>query len=381
MEENEIGYKEYKDRLKSKQGSNKNIYIILLVLISTIIGTCYFLKDAIITDDLKDVKLKYIDIYHEVIEGNSIQFKLINNEYDTLDFDSDLHNFFNLELSSIDESEIYSLDDNMVYPCNNGLKYKYTYDTTFMEGQKLLSQRHYVEAEEFGDNFVKSDKAICKVNFKITLVEDPNLDNDCRFFVYTDHPDNLIDSSQIDTVNYTYFTKGANLIEISITGRDGNYFKQNQFDWDTTISHMNIWARSTKYPDELVPYINNGMKFEECLLYQDPENLTVEETEEVQEAMEETEANNDYKPTLFDWKKFKEEQMKKIDAEINKSVLNENWINNYQTGVRWILDGKVITENAPMYLDMAKGQGEVDLVDIEVSKKAPQVNIIKIKSR
>ena len=111
MEENEIGFKEYKDRLKSKQGSNKNIYIILLVLISTIIGAFYFLKDAIITDDLKDVKLKYIDIYHEVIEGNSIQFKLINNEYDTLDFDSDLHNFFNLELSSIDESERYSLDD------------------------------------------------------------------------------------------------------------------------------------------------------------------------------------------------------------------------------------------------------------------------------
>ena len=219
------------------------------------------------------------------------------------------------------------------------------------------------------------------MSVKITLVEDPNVDNDCRFFVYTDHPDNLIDSSQIDTINYTYFTKGANLIEISVTGRDGNYFKQNQFDWDTTISHMNIWARSTKYPDELVPYINNGMKFEACLLYQDPENLTVEETEEVEEAMEETEANNDYKPTLFDWKKFKEEQMKKIDAEINKSVLNENWINNYQTGVRWILDGKVITENAPMYLDMAKGQGEVDLVDIEVSKKAPQVNIIKIKSR
>tara|TARA_Y100001954_G_scaffold201246_1_gene220487 strand:- start:9976 stop:11103 length:1128 start_codon:yes stop_codon:yes gene_type:complete len=375
MEENEIGYKEYKERLKSKQGSNKKIYIILFVLISTIIVTGYFLKDAIITDETPDVELKYIDIYHEVIEGNSIQFKLINNKYDTLDFDSELHNFFNLELSSIDESERYSLNDNMVYPCNNGLKYKYTYDTTFMEGQKLLSQRHYVEAEEFGDNFVKSDKAICKVNFKITLVEDPNLDNDCRFFVYTDHPDNLIDSSQIDTVNYTYFTRGANLIEISVTGRDGNYFKQNQFDWDTTLSHMNVWARSTVYPDELVPYIGNGMKFTECFLYNEPENLTVEETE-IQD-----EVKKDDKPTRFDWKKFKDDQTKKIGEEINKSVLDEDWINNYQEGAVWKLDGQDITGNEIMELDMAKMQGKSFIVDVEVSKKGPKVNSVKIKSR
>jgi hypothetical protein len=365
----------------SKHGGGKNKFVVIFILLLlAVVG--FFLKDTIIPPPT-EVKAKFIDIYHEVVDGNSVQFKLINTKYDTIDFDSEVHNFFNLQVSSVDESVIYSLNNNKVYPCKEGVKYKYSYDTTFMDGQKLLSQKHYVETEEFVEiigedtiKFIKSDKSICKEIFQIILVEDPNLDNDCRLFVYTNHPDNLIDSSQIDTIGYTYFTKGSNLIEISLTGKEGVYLKQNEFDWDSSITHMNVWARSSQYPDEYVSYINNGMKFEECFL---PVSINEEDVVTNNDNSDNNSSENP-PPPKFDWKKFKEEQTPIIKNAIKDPFLNDATINSYKA--IWKLNGQDITENIVMFLDMEISNGKtLSITDIQVSRKGPKVNLITIKSR
>ena len=354
---------------KKSTGFYKNL--ILLALFALIIAIYFFLNEK-----PEDSSKKYIDIYHEVLEGNSVQFKLINNDFDTIDYNNEDHSFFNLEVTSFDESVKYSFNDNKIYPCEAQVKYKFVFDSTHMEGQKLLSLKKYVDVDEF-INYNKSDKAVCKETFQIVLVEDPDLDKNCRFFVLTDHPDNLLDSAQIDTINYTYFTKGLNLIEISINGKDGTYLKQNEFSWNSNLTHMNIWARSTQYPNEYVSYINNGMEYEECLVVN---NTIIEESENNNNNNSEDNNNNNL-PVSYDWKKYKSEQTKIIEGYLIDPFSNMNKFDGYK-GCDWKLNGQLIVESTGMILDLEIMDGKtLNIVDLDVSKKVPKVNSVNIKSK
>jgi len=362
----------------SDKANRKKKYLLIFLLLIILVTTGYLLKDIDFgkvvgdTDEIENSSIKYTAIYHELENGNCVSFKLITEEYDTVPYNSDNHSFFNLTFANITGSDIYNLDNNKLYPCEEGVRYTWNYDTTFMSGQTLISKSRYVTPEEF-ESFIISENAICKEIFKITLVEDPNLDNDCRLFVYTNHPDNLIDSSQIDTIGYTYFTKGSNLIEISLTGKEGVYLKQNEFDWDSSITHMNVWARSSQYPDEYVSYINNGMKFEECFLL-----LSINEEDVV--TNNDNSDNNSSENRSEQLKKFKEEQTLIIKNAIKDPSSNEETINSYKA--IWKLNGQDITENTYMYLDMEISNGKtLSITDIQVSRKGKQVNLITIKSR
>ena len=356
--------------VKQGGGNKKFLWIFLLLIILVTVG--YLLKDIdfgkVVGNDgeIKNSSNKYITIYHEVENGNSISFKLITEEYDTVPYNSDNHSFFNLTFSNITGSDIYNLDNNKLYPCEEGVRYTWNYDTTFMTGQTLISKSRYVTPEEF-ESFIISEKAICKVAFEI-MVEDPTLDNNCRFFVYTTHPDNQKNLSQIDTVGFTYFTKGDNLIEISVTGKDGPYLKQNEFAWDSTLSHINVWVRSAAYPNDPKSCVNNGIKFEPCML-----PILIDEIAEIDEDNPKT------PPKSFDWKKFKKE----IEIEVKTIIKNPDndlvWEPKFSTTM--IMDGKDIGPILYQTLDQAKSEGKnITISEIEVSRKGPQILKIILKS-
>ena len=355
-------------KIVQKRGDNKN-YLRIFLLLIILIAAGFFLKYIDFGNNEIKKSIKYTYIYHEVENGNCVIFKLITEDNDTVPYNNDNHSFFQLTFTNITGSDIYNLDNNKLYPCDTvGVRYRWNYDTTFMSGQNLISKSKYVNPEEFG-GFIKSDKAICKFSFEV-MVEDPTIDNHCRFFVNTTHPDNLINLSQIDTIGFTYFTKGENIIEISVTGEDGPYLKQNEFAWDSSLSHINVWARSVAYPDEPKACVSNGIKFEPCIL-----PLLIENKDEPDE--DNKISSSDRPP--FNWKYFKE----KVEREVKTIIKNpENdlvWDKKFTT--TWIMDGKDVSSIFPIEIDLAKSDGKnITILNIEVSKKGPQILKIILKT-
>lgn len=368
----------------TKQGSNKKYFGIAILLISLfLVG--YFLVNRSETIE-KDGDTKYVSIFHEIENSNSISFNLVTKKFDTIEFNDNDHKFLNLNITNIIGSVKYDFINNKIYPCDaDGVRYTWSFDTIYMEGQNLLSKSHYITPEEFV-KYEISDNAVCKINFNITSVEEPNLDNNCHFFVYTDYPDNVLDSTQIDTIGFTYFTKGENKIEISITGREGPYLKQNEFVWDSTIVYKDIYARNIEYPEELVEYLYNETKFENCLIAEniieldDKANNEVDHPEGKTDRPVSTTCNNcgSMKINNYCANCFESEVRKEVERVLNDPFSNSDIINKYP----WKLDGNTITENAVMYLDIEVSDGKILFIqDVQVSKKGPRVNYIILKTK
>jgi|SaaInlStandDraft_1057018.scaffolds.fasta_scaffold42330_1 hypothetical protein len=371
------------DKCKSeniaKQGSNKKYFGKVILLISLLL-VGYFLLNSSDTIE-KDGDVKYVSIFHDIENSNSISFNLVTNKFDTVVFINNDHMFLNLSITNITGSVKYDFIDDKIYPCDaEGVRYIWVYDTTYMAGQNLISRSNYIGPEEF-EEFEISDNAICKINFNITQVEEPNLDNNCHFFVYTDHPDNVLDSSQIDTIGFTYFTKGENKIEISITGWEGPYLKQNEFIWDTTIVYKDIYARDIDYPKEIVEYLHNETKFENCLIPKTIIKPIDDKSNEVEIAKPiSTKCNTcgSNKINNYCKKCFENEVRREVEGVLNDPFSNSDIINKYS----WKLDGKTITENAVMFLDMAVSGGKILIIqEVQVSKNGHRVNCIMLKTK
>ena len=360
----------HSDKDKRKK---KYLWIFLLLIILITVG--YLLKDIgkVVggTVEIENSSIKYTAIYHEVENGNCVSFKLITEKYDTVPYNNDNHSFFNLTFSNITGSDIYNLNNNKLYPCEEGIRYTWDYDTSFMKGQNLLEKSEYVNPDEFVD-FFKSNKAICKTEWDIIEVINPSINSDCKFFVLTNHPDNLLDSIQIDTIDFTYFTKGDNLIEISITGKGGPYVKQNEFQLDPSNSSVNVWARHINYPnDEPKYYDYNGSSFDSCQVYISSGVI-----------LEEDEESIDPKPNLFtkeDKETFQNEVEKVIKDILNNPdqirQLSEQNLKLYLNRP-WMYEGEDIRSRLRFKLK----QNKLIIKKIEVSNKGREIiKIILIK--
>ena len=361
--------------IKKQGGNNKKVLYIIIALL--ILGALMFLlKDVFKSEPPQDQDIKYIGILHEVGDGNSVSFKLITSKNEIVPFNEEEHSFFDLKFTNTSGTDNYQLKDNKIYPCDNGIRYTWDYNTSYMEGQDLIEKSEYVNPNEF-NGFIRSDKAICKTVWRITSTTPPGFESDCKFWVFTDHPDNEIDSTQIDTTGFTYFTKGDNLIEISITGKGGPYLKQNEFLLDNSNLSINVWARHINYPnDESKSYPYNGSSFDSCQVYTSPE-VIIEDSSEV--AVEE----GPTPPELIFPPKEREKFKNEVEKVVKDILKNPNQIRQLSEqdqklylNIPWMYEREDIRSR--LRFKLKKNKLIID--KIVVSDKGPQIiKIILIK--
>ena len=288
---------------KAKKSSN-TIWIILLILLIGISLIVYNLFNE--KADSSEETTSYSSIFHKIENSNEIHFYLvIENTQDTIDYDSNEHNWLKLEITQ--GTRKYTLEDNTIYPCN-GLSIRYEWaKTDSMKTDKLFA---YIDKSEFSESFSPSNKAKCPVEWKIERVS--RLDQDCNFIVMTDHPDNLrpgvsestekdlksagLSESEIKTLQNTslsYYTKGDSIIKISISGKNGPFERRNKWKFETGMD-IDIWALSSDFSDEPKQY-DMPVVFDTACLLQSADSVLVEGVDGEVVVADKIEGNIDYR--------------------------------------------------------------------------------------
>ena len=244
----------------TRKAKKSSAFSWLIVLI--FIGLVAFIVINIDRNNKKEVKesVYYSIIFHEIENFNEITFYLVSTDKkDTVIVDDQIRNKISLEISQ--NGLNYDLIDGKFYPCEAEIvRYQWRNDSI------LLTQKSYayVDISEFSDNFKKSEKAKCKYLFRIL---DAYMITKDSLIVFTDHPDNYVDSVEIFLKSKkVYKTKsGDSLVFISINGKNGNYFKSNVFRVNKSDTIFDIWAIDKNFNDT-INYIQNG-KFIENKFY------------------------------------------------------------------------------------------------------------------
>ena len=158
------------------------------------------------------------------------------------------------------------------------------------------------------------------------------------------------------------------MIEISISGKQGPYLKQNEFDWDSTISQNDIWARSKDNPEP--KHWGNPKRFERCEV-----GILIEEVAEDTTEEGSVDIPDNTPPPPFDWRAFQ----KIIEAEVQEILENPEVMYDLEHSkqlfkTQWKLDGIDITEVLDHHLYNARSDGRnINITNIKVSKKGPQI--------
>ena len=292
-------YQSGNSKYKSKKNNNKTGKVVLVIFLLIAVGL-YFLRplieknlfkgngsfiiEEIIYDIPEDEREK--DGISFIISGQKIEFKFVTDRLDTIkekDFDR-IAQIINLKITNYNRDYEYKLDDGIIYPCDNQIilswgdeipnhdsdfdsfEFKYKGNLASIGSGNIIDKALMVPNEKFL-NFVKHKNADCATIVNIIEVTPPDSENDCNFYVFTDHPNNLKNDSILlaDSTILTYFNYGErDFVEISISGKEGPFLQQNEFKYDTTMKILNVWARTNKN-NSPVPFNNNGKFIEECI--------------------------------------------------------------------------------------------------------------------
>lgn len=217
--------------------------------------------------------------------GQKILFSFITDKLDTIsgkDFDEIAQNI-NFKITNYSGDYVYNYENGILHPCEDEImlkwgeeipnqdsdfeSYKFDFDgnTVSIGSGNIIDKVKVIPSDEF-INFKKHEDSDCLTIVEITEVTDPNAENDCHFYVFTNHPNNLRNDSILiaDSTNLTYFDLGEKeYVEISINGKEGPFLKQNEFVIDSTITVLNVWARTNKNSTPVF-YNGNGKNIEEC---------------------------------------------------------------------------------------------------------------------
>ena len=347
-----------------KQGESKKRIIFLLLALSIIGVLGYLFKDSILKNSIDaeiDLQTKYISFDYEIEDGNSVRFKLVTNKYDTIYFDDNLHSNFNFKCTDIEGEMQYEFNDGLIYPCKSGVRFSWDFDTLIMD-MSLEQAYSYIFAEDF-KGFEKSPQSKCPIPFRILEVTDPKIDSDCRFFVLTNHPDNIIDSLQIDTNGNTYFTKGEDMIEISISGEDGPYEMKNEFLWNSTLSQNDIWVKSKDNPQP--KQWNEPKPFQNC------EVIKVNTEGSKSENQADGKGPKEYNEDVFK-QEIKEEFQSYLDGSIVDKYDLKYFEEIFTSTIK--LNGESIESGFDAKIKIQRDKGlDIRIKSIKVSKKGKQV--------
>lgn len=292
-------YQSGNNKYKSKKNNKTTGKVVLVIFLLMAVGL-YFLKPLIEKNIFKGngsfiIEEIIYDLPEEerekdgisfIVSGQKIEFSFVTDRLDTIrgkDFDR-IAQIINLKITNYNRDYKYKLDDGIIYPCGNEIilswgveiqnydsdfdsfEFKYKGNLASIGSGNIIDKALMIPNEKFL-NFVKHKNADCATIINITEVTPPDSKNDCNFYVFTDHPNNLKNDSILlaDSASLTYFNYGEReFVEISISGKEGPFLKQNEFKYDTTMKILNVWARTNK-SDAPVFFMNNGKFIEECI--------------------------------------------------------------------------------------------------------------------
>jgi len=291
------GYQSGNNKYKSKKKKSSPVKVIVAGL-GVLAVAYFFAKPFIDTTPPQDGPIIIDEILYEfpleqrekdgitfVGSGQEILLSFITDRLDTLsgkDFDKIAQNI-NFKVTNYSGEIEYDYENGTLYPCNNEIIFKWGTETlnndTEFESLKfdfdgkpvsigsgnIIDRVKVIPSDKFV-NFDRHENSDCVTVVVITEVTEPNPENDCHFYVFTDHPNNLRNDSILlaDSTNLTYFDLGEKeYVEISINGKDGPYLKQNEFVFDSTIAVLNVWARTNKNNNPVF-YTGNGKNIGEC---------------------------------------------------------------------------------------------------------------------
>ena len=290
------GYQSGNNKYKSKKKKNSPAKIIIAGL-GVLAVAYFFAKPFINTPPPPDGPISIDEILFEAPseerkkdgitffgQGQKIILSFVTSRLDTLrdeDFD-EIAQKINLKITNFSSEYIYNYENGIFYPCDDEVKLKWgedipNYESNFASfkfdyngntvsiGEKIAQQGFTIPSDVF-KNFKKHEDSDCLSIIEIIEVTQPDPENDCHFYVFTNHPNNLRNDSILiaDSTNLTYFDYGnKEYVEISINGKEGPFLKQNEFVIDSTITVVNVWARTNKNSTPVF-YGGNGKIIEEC---------------------------------------------------------------------------------------------------------------------
>ena len=289
------GNNKYKS--KKKKNSPTKLFIVVIGLLAV---SYYFLKPIIESgeNEIADGPITLEEILYELPSeqrekdgitffgsGQKILFSFITDRLDTIsgkDFDEIAQNI-NLNITNYSGDYEYNYENGILYPCDNeiilkwgndmpndnpkfeNLKFDFDGKSVSIGSGNIIDKVKVIPSDEF-INFKKHEDSDCLTMVEIIEVTEPLAENDCHFYVFTNHPNNLRNDSILiaDSTSLTYFDFGGKeYVEISITGKEGPFLKQNEFVFDTTLAVLNVWARTNKN-NTPVFFSGNGKNIEQC---------------------------------------------------------------------------------------------------------------------
>jgi len=289
------GNSKYKsNKKKSSFGKVFSLMVILLVVFF------YFLF-PIITNKENDVKNGRFSI-EEIIynlpseqrekdgitflgTGHKIKLSFVTDRLDTISgngFDK-IAQIINFKITNYSGESTYNYENAIVYPCERDVIFRwgneisdfnsdfesFTFDfngnSVSIGSGNIIDKVKVIPSDEF-INFKKDKGSDCPTLVEIIEVSEPNPQNNCNFYVFTNHPNNLKNDSILlaDSTVLTYFHNDENeYVEISVNGKSGTFLQQNEFELDSTLKILNVWVRTNKNKTPIF-YSGNGKFIQEC---------------------------------------------------------------------------------------------------------------------
>ena len=216
-------------KYKSKKKNNSPGKFILALIILLAVGY-YFLNPFIKSEGVDiDGPIIIEELIYEtpsenieeggrtyVVSGHKIVLSFITDKLDTIngkDFD-EIAEKINFTSSNFSDYT-YQLNNGIIYPCDEevilrwgneipnhdsdfeNFKFELNSNLISIGSGNIVNKVKIVERDHF-ENFIKHEDSDCLTMVEIIEVTEPDPKNNCHFYVYTNHPNNLRNDSIIE---------------------------------------------------------------------------------------------------------------------------------------------------------------------------------------